>query len=186
MTDIISLDYTCQIIDIIFLSIFALELAIRLFGIGITYLVDCLNFTDAVIIVVSLILYAVGVVSKVMVVLRLVRILLVIVIKFTGNQFQLRLTRRVEDPVKALEELLRGLLKESALKKSLKDEITWSLDMIEQNRLESMEAGKVKLDMYEETWLKVRLEPLFHTGSRWRQNRRTTRAAGSTRIWRMR
>jgi len=156
VVDIIDMDDVCAIIDIVFLSIFAAELIVKIFGLGITYLFDFLNFMDAVIIAVSLGMYAAGIVSKVMAVLRLVRILLVIVVKFTGNQFNITIIRnKEEDPVQSLETLLQDLLKETCLKKSIKDEINWALDVISQNTLEYMDMKNTKLDLYEDTWLKI-------------------------------
>jgi hypothetical protein len=154
-TDIWQLDYVWSVIDLVFLTYFAAELAIRIFGVGIGYLFDCMNLFDAIIIIVSLFLYIFGIVSKPLAVLRLIRILLVSVVKFTGNQFQLRFRRGEDDPVKALEEMLRDLLKETAFKKSIKDQLNWAIRVIEQNKLQDMDSSKEKLDMYEETWLKV-------------------------------
>ena len=153
-TDFFDWESIFSIVDIVFLSIFAAELAIRIFGLGFTYLFDFANAADAIIVVLSLIFYGIGYETKIMIVMRLVKILIVIIVKFTGNQFSFGLRKKADNPLAELQLLLEELLKENDLKKSVKAEITWALNVIDQNRLNVMENDNSKLDMYEDMWLK--------------------------------
>ena len=153
-TDFFDWESVFKVIDIVFLSIFAAELAVRIFGLGITYLFDFANFVDAVIIIVSLILYGIGSNNNFMIVLRLIKILIIIIMKFTGNQFSITLRKHSENPLTDLYILLKDLTRESDIKKSIKVELIWAMKMIDQNRLTEMEKDSSKLDMYEDMWLK--------------------------------
>eukprot|EP00826_Nyctotherus_ovalis_P018849 TRINITY_DN15719_c0_g1_i11.p1 TRINITY_DN15719_c0_g1~~TRINITY_DN15719_c0_g1_i11.p1 ORF type:complete len:363 (-),score=86.66 TRINITY_DN15719_c0_g1_i11:540-1628(-) len=153
-TDYLDWESAFEVVDIIFLSVFTAEFAIRIFGLGITYLFDFVNFLDLAIIIASLILYGIGSNSTLMIVLRLIKILLVIIVKFTGNQLHISLRKKAADPLAELRAMLEDLMKETGIKRSVKAEISWAIDIIDQNRLTAIEYDNSKLDMYEDMWLR--------------------------------
>ena len=156
-TDYLNWTSVLEIIDIIFLVVFALEFAIKIFGLGITYLFDFVNFLDLAIIIASLILYGIGSNSTLMIVLRLIKILLVVLVKFTGNQLNISLRKNEAEPLEELREMLQELMKDSNIKKSVKAEIAWAIDIIDQNKLMAIEYSNTKLNKYEDMWLKQAL-----------------------------
>lgn len=73
-----------------FLWIFTIEILLKTFASNGTYLFDKFNLFDAFIVLVSVILNQKGVQVKGLGVLRLIRVVVIIIRKITGNQAKLR------------------------------------------------------------------------------------------------
>ena len=77
-------------IDTIFLAIFFAEIVLKSFASNMMYLQDKFNMFDAVIVMISGILNLMGFIIKGLGVLRLIRVVVIILRKITGNQSKLR------------------------------------------------------------------------------------------------
>jgi hypothetical protein len=78
------------LIDSVFLWIFAVEIMLKAFASGGTYLLDKFNCFDAIIVFLSVALNQRGVQAKGLGVLRLLRVVVITIRKITGNQSKLR------------------------------------------------------------------------------------------------
>jgi len=76
--------------DQIFLIIFSIEIILKSFASNMMYLYDNFNLFDAVIVFISYGLNMAGIVVKGLSVLRLIRVVVIILRKITGNQSKLR------------------------------------------------------------------------------------------------
>jgi len=77
-------------IDNYFLIFFFFEIILKSFSSNLMYLFDYFNLFDAVIVVISLVLNFMGTIAKGLGVLRLIRVVVIILRKITGNQSKLR------------------------------------------------------------------------------------------------
>jgi len=77
-------------IDNYFLTIFLVEIVLKTFASNLMYLYDAFNLFDGVIVIVSVCLNASGLIIPALGVLRLIRVVVIILRKITGNQSKLR------------------------------------------------------------------------------------------------
>jgi len=89
--DGVSIDpHTMSSIDSGFLYFFITEILLKTFASNMMYLYDAFNMFDAVIVVLSLVLNELGFVIQGLGVLRLIRVVVIIMRKITGNTSKLR------------------------------------------------------------------------------------------------
>lgn len=78
-------NYIMQAIDNIFLNFFLVEIILKSFASNLMYLYDAFNLFDAFVVVLSYVLNLLNVVVKGVSVLRLIRVVVIILRKITGN-----------------------------------------------------------------------------------------------------
>jgi len=79
-----------EMIDFVFLTIFATEIALKTFASSGTFLMDGFNLFDAAIVIVSWALMIRGITFKGLGVLRLIRVVVITIRSITGNKSRLR------------------------------------------------------------------------------------------------
>jgi len=90
-------------IDGIFLIFFMVEIIMKTFASNMMYLTeDCFNMFDASIVMASVILNRIGINVGGLSVLRLVRVVVIILRKITGNTSKLRHQNKYNNPVEAV------------------------------------------------------------------------------------
>jgi len=99
-------DEKLSVIDNYFLTIFETEIILKSFSSNYMYLYDAFNMFDAIIVNVSLVLNMMGTIAKGLGVLRLIRVVVIILRKITGNQSKLRHQNKNNNPVEALIKIL--------------------------------------------------------------------------------
>lgn len=77
-------------IDLVFLTVFFIEIILKTFASNGMYLADFFNCFDAIIVAVSEVLILNGIIAKGLGVLRLIRVVVITIRKITGNQSKLR------------------------------------------------------------------------------------------------
>lgn len=77
-------------IDNIFLNFFLLEIILKSFASNLMYLYDAFNMFDTFVVLLSYVLNFMNIVIKGISVLRLIRVVVIILRKITGNQSKLR------------------------------------------------------------------------------------------------
>jgi len=77
-------------IDNWFLNFFLLEIVLKTFASNLMYLKDGFNLFDASVVILSEVLNLLGIIIKGISVLRLIRVVVIILRKITGNQSKLR------------------------------------------------------------------------------------------------
>lgn len=77
-------------IDGVFLTIFFTEIVLKSFASNLMYLYDAFNLFDAVVVVLSEVLNLMNIIFVGLGVLRLIRVVVIILRKITGNQSKLR------------------------------------------------------------------------------------------------
>lgn len=77
-------------IDGVFLTIFFTEIVLKSFASNLMYLYDAFNLFDAVVVILSEVLNLMNIIFVGLGVLRLIRVVVIILRKITGNQSKLR------------------------------------------------------------------------------------------------
>lgn len=95
------------LIDQIFLCFFLTEIVLKTFASNMIYLKDLFSIFDAIIVFVSFILNMMGIVIKGLGVLRLIRVMVIIMNKITGNTSKLKHKQKAKDPVGNVISILR-------------------------------------------------------------------------------
>lgn len=94
-------------IDLVFLTIFFIEIILKTFASNGMYLADFFNAFDAAIVVVSEVLNLIGIIAKGLGVLRLIRVVVITIRKITGNQSKLRHQSKNNNPVDSVIKILQ-------------------------------------------------------------------------------
>lgn len=92
--------------DQVFLIIFSIEIILKSFASNMMYLYDNFNLFDALIVFISFGLNMVGIVVKGLSVLRLIRVVVIILRKITGNQSKLRHQNKMNNPIESVIKIL--------------------------------------------------------------------------------
>jgi signal transduction histidine kinase len=93
-------------IDNVFLNFFLLEIILKSFASNLMYLYDLFNFFDTFVVILSYVLNQMEVVIKGVSVLRLIRVVVIILRKITGNQNKLRHQNKNLNPVESIIKIL--------------------------------------------------------------------------------
>jgi hypothetical protein len=99
------------------------------------YLYDKYNLFDAVIVMISFALNVAGYVVKGLSVLRLIRVVVIIVRKISGQTSKLRHQNKMNNPVESVIKILETITEEEEVSASVKKEAKWAIDLIESNKL---------------------------------------------------
>lgn len=152
-------DTTLAPIDNYFLTIFFIEIVLKSFSSNLMYLRDAFNCFDAVIVVISVVLNGIGVIFPGLGVLRLIRVVVIILRKITGNQSKLRHQNKNSDPVGSVIKILIQIMEEPELSQNVKKEAMWAIDLIESNKLYElnfdMSNEQKNMDMDAKAWLNI-------------------------------
>ena len=97
-------------IDGVFLTIFFTEIVLKSFASNLMYLYDAFNLFDAFIVVLSEVLNLNNIIISGLGVLRLVRVVVIILRKITGNQSKLRHQNKNNNPVEAVIKILEAIV----------------------------------------------------------------------------
>ena len=89
-----------------FLIIFSVEIILKSFASNMMYLYDKFNLFDALIVFISYGLNLAGIVVKGLSVLRLIRVVVIILRKITGNQSKLRHQNKMNNPIESVIKIL--------------------------------------------------------------------------------
>lgn len=122
-------------IDQVFLIIFLIEIILKSFASNAMYLYDGFNLFDAFIVILSFILNMVGIIIKGLSVLRLIRVVVIIVRKISGQQSKLRHNQKMNNPVESVIKILEAITEEEEVSGNIKKEAKWAIDLIESNKL---------------------------------------------------
>jgi hypothetical protein len=121
--------------DQVFLIIFSIEISLKSFASNMMYLIDKFNSFDAVIVFISLGLNLAGIIFKGLSVLRLIRVVVIILRKITGNQSKLRHQHKLNNPIESVIKIFEQITEEEEVSASVKKEAKWAIDLIESNKL---------------------------------------------------
>ena len=94
-------------IDNVFLVFFLIEIVLKSFASNLMYLYDGFNMFDTFIVLLSWILNLVGIIFKGLSVFRLIRVVVIILRKITGNQSKLRHQNKNNNPVESVISILQ-------------------------------------------------------------------------------
>ena len=93
--------------DLVFLSLFLTEIALKVFASNFMYFLDPFNLFDASIVIVSETLELLGIIFQGLGVLRLIRVVVITIRKITGNTSKLRHQTKNLNPVESVITLLQ-------------------------------------------------------------------------------
>jgi hypothetical protein len=145
--------------DQVFLYIFSIEIILKSFASNMMYLYDNFNLFDALIVFISLGLNMAGIVVKGLSVLRLIRVVVIILRKITGNQSKLRHQNKMNNPIESVIKILEQITEEEEVSASIKKEAKWAIDLIESNKLYElnfdMSQDQKNMDMDAKAWLNI-------------------------------
>ena len=96
-----------QTIDLVFLTIFLIEIILKTFASSGMFLFDAFNLFDAAIVVVSFALMLNGITQKGLGVLRLIRVVVITIRSITGNKSRLRNQSMKNNPVDSVITILK-------------------------------------------------------------------------------
>tara|TARA_B110000285_G_C15054050_1_gene578560 strand:+ start:732 stop:1271 length:540 start_codon:yes stop_codon:yes gene_type:complete len=123
------------------------------------YLYDKFNLFDALIVFISFGLNLAGLVVKGLSVLRLIRVVVIILRKITGNQSKLRHQNKMNNPIESVIKILEQITEEEEVSASIKKEALWAIGLIESNRLYElnfdMSQDQKNMDMDAKAWLNI-------------------------------
>jgi len=93
-------------IDNVFLNFFLVEIILKSFSSNLMYLKDSFNLFDAFVVILSEVLNIMEIIIKGISVLRLIRVVVIILRKITGNQSKLRHANKYNNPVASVVKIL--------------------------------------------------------------------------------
>lgn len=128
-------NYIMQAIDNIFLNFFLVEIILKSFASNLMYLYDAFNLFDAFVVVLSYVLNLLNVVVKGVSVLRLIRVVVIILRKITGNQNNLRHLNKNLNPVESIIKILEQIKELEEIPLSARKEAEQAIEIIESNKL---------------------------------------------------
>lgn len=146
-------------IDNIFLNFFLMEIILKTFASNLQYLQDYFNFFDTFVVILSYVLNLMEVVVKGVSVLRLIRVVVIILRKITGNQNKLRHQNKNLNPVVSIITILEQIRDMDELTQSVKKEAIQAIEIIESNKLYElnfdMNSEQKNMDMDAKQWLNL-------------------------------
>ena len=122
-------------IDNVFLTLFFIEIILKTFASNLMFLLDAFNAFDAIVVIVSEVLNLMGIITKGLGVLRLLRVVVITIRKITGNQSKLRHQSKMSDPLGSVIKILKSMIESKDLSNSIKKEAKWAIEIIESNKL---------------------------------------------------
>ena len=123
-----------QTIDLIFLTVFLIEICLKTFASDGAFILDGFNLFDAAIVIVSWVLLIQGITFKGLGVLRLIRVVVITIRSITGNKSRLRHQSKLKDPLGSVITILKQL-SELPISNSMKKEAKLTAQIIEDNKL---------------------------------------------------
>lgn len=102
-------DMVMASIDNWFLNFFLLEIVLKSFASNLMYLKDGFNLFDASVVILSEVLNLLGIIIKGISVLRLIRVVVIILRKITGNQSKLRHQNKNKNPIESVIKILEQI-----------------------------------------------------------------------------
>lgn len=157
-------------IDSYFLVLFLVEICLKSFASNLMYLNDGFNLFDTVIVVVSLVYNVIGNPIMWMGALRLVRVVVIIIRKITGNTSKLRHQTKNINPVESVIKILIQIKDYPGIAESVAKEARWAIDLIESNKLYEMNfdisSEQKNMDMDAKAWLNMTTDVANDT-TRW-------------------
>jgi hypothetical protein len=121
-------------IDLIFLTVFLIEIFLKTFASNGAFILDGFNFFDATIVISSWVLLIYGITFKGLGVLRLIRVVVITIRSITGKNSRLRHQSKLKDPLGSVLIILKQL-SESPISNSMKKEAKFTAQIIEDNKL---------------------------------------------------
>ena len=109
-------------IDTYFLSFFLTEIVLKSFASNLMYLRDKFNCFDAVIVILSVSLNLIGLYIPGLGALRLIRVVVIILRKITGNQSKLRHQNKYNNPVESVIKILTQITELQEISSSIQKE----------------------------------------------------------------
>lgn len=157
-------------VDSYFLVLFLVEICLKSFASNLMYLNDGFNLFDTVIVVVSLVYNATGDPIVWMGALRLVRVVVIIIRKITGNTSKLRHQTKNMKPVESVIKILEQIKEQPNISDQVVKEALWAIDLIESNKLYEMNfdisSDQKNMDMDAKAWLNMTTDVANDT-TRW-------------------
>jgi hypothetical protein len=145
-------------IDTVFLNFFLIEIILKSFSSNLMYLKDSFNLFDAFIVVLSEVLNLMHIIIKGISVLRLIRVVVIILRKITGNQSKMRHLDKQNNPVSSVVKILEQVIELSELQ-SVKKEARAAIELIESNKLYDLNfevsSDQKNMDMDAKQWLNL-------------------------------
>jgi len=146
-------------IDTYFLSFFLTEIVLKSFASNLMYLRDKFNCFDAVIVILSVSLNLIGLYIPGLGALRLIRVVVIILRKITGNQSKLRHQNKYNNPVESVIKILTQITELQEISASIQKEAMSAIDLIESNKLYElnfdMSNEQKNMDMDAKAWLNI-------------------------------
>lgn len=154
-------------IDNVFLTFFLVEIVLKTFASNLMYLYDGFNLFDAFIVILSQVLNLMGIIIKGISVLRLIRVVVIILRKITGNQSKLRHQNKNNNPVESVIKILEQIIELEDISHSVKKEAKWAIELIESNKLYElnfdMSNEQKNMDMDAKAWVNITTETASDT-----------------------
>ena len=100
---------TMNLIDFMFLNVFALEIGLKTFASSGMFLIDAFNTFDAIIVFMSWVLMIFGITAKGLGVLRLIRVVVIIIRSITDKKSKLRHQSKNNNPLDSVIKILNQL-----------------------------------------------------------------------------
>jgi hypothetical protein len=124
-SELLNADDELDLVDGIFLSVFVVELACQTFVHMIKYYKDVLNSLDAAIIMVSFILFAMGVSARGLAVLRLLRLLRLIMVLRKASSNKRKRKEEFRTVYDESLDILRKVVQVKKLSKAQRKDLSW-------------------------------------------------------------
>jgi hypothetical protein len=146
-------------IDNVFLNFFLVEIILKSFASNFMYLKDAFSMFDALVVVLSYVLNQMNIVVKGVSVLRLIRVVVIILRKITGNQNKLRHQNKNNNPVESIIKILEQIVELEDLSIASQKECKWAIEIIETNKLYELNfdlnSEQKNMDMDAKQWLNL-------------------------------
>lgn len=157
-------------IDTVFLNFFLMEIVLKTFASNLMYLYDGFNLFDAFVVILSEVLNLMSIIIKGISVLRLIRVVVIILRKITGNQSKLRHQNKNNNPVESVIKIFEQIIELEEVTNSVKKEAKWAIELIESNKLYELnfeiQDEEKNMDMDAKTWLQFTTDSASDT-SKW-------------------
>ena len=146
-------------IDLVFLSIFLIEIILKTFASSGSFMLDPFNLFDASIVIVSFVLLLIGITMKGLGVLRLIRVVVITIRSITGKKSRLRHQSKQNNPVDAVITILLAV-SELPISNSIKKEAKFVANIIETNKLYelALDSNDSSQDMEAKAWINITTE----------------------------
>jgi len=148
--------------DTVFLTLFFSEISAKTFASNLMFLVDPFNLFDTSIVLISYVLNLIGIEANSLAVLRLLRVVVIVIRKITGNQSKLRHQSKMSNPVESVIKILKAIVDAKELNSSVKKEARWAVEIIESNKLYElnfdMATEEKSMGVEAKAWLNITTE----------------------------